>query len=88
VPCEGALRLLGRRKRLARVREGDKEAVALGVDLNTAVPRKGCAQQSAVLGQDLCVAVSEGVQESGRALNVCEEKGDPARRKIWHASSP
>ena len=44
VPCEGALRLLGRRKRLARVGESDKEAVALGVDLNTAVPRKGRPQ--------------------------------------------
>ena len=41
---ELALRLLGRRERLARVNEGDEEAVALGIDLDAAVPRKGRPQ--------------------------------------------
>ena len=35
-----------------------------------------------MVGQDLCVAVSEGMQESGGALDVREKKCDPARRKI------
>ena len=71
-----------------RGREGDEEGVALRVDLDAAVSLERVAQDAAVLGQRVRVALrAELVEKPRRALDVGEEKGDGAARKLAHAAS-
>ena len=83
---ERACELLAAASASRGVGECDEEAVALRVDLDTAVPRERARSRRRWSAQDLRVAVAERVQEPGRPFDVREEERDPARRKIWHAA--
>ena len=72
-----------RSERTRRGAEREEEGVALSVHLDPAVPRAGLADHSPVLGQCLRVGLAaEFVQELRRPLNVSEEEGDGAGRKV------
>jgi hypothetical protein len=79
-----ALSLLGRRERAVRVGEGDEEAVPLRVALAAVVSLEGGTQQPAVVAENLRVPLSEGVQQTGRALDVSEQESDAARGELPH----
>ena len=64
---------------LGRVGEGDQEGVALGIDLVAAVGGESGTEESAMLGEDLGIAIAEAVQHLGAALDVSEEEGDRSR---------
>jgi hypothetical protein len=82
---EGALALLGCGERIARIREGDEEAVALRVDLDSSVPQEARAEQPAVVCQDIRVSVAERAQQLRRPFDVGEQEGDATRRKVQHS---
>ena len=71
-------------QRVGRAREGDKERVALRVDLDAAVSGEGVAQDPTVLSENAGVGVAELVKEPRRALDVGEEEGDGAGRELTH----
>ncbi len=77
-----ALRLGGRRHRIGCTREGDKEGVALRVDLDTVVPPPGFSQRTAMLGKHLRVAVAQLREQPRRPLDVGEEKRHRPGRKL------
>jgi hypothetical protein len=82
---ELTLRLTGSLERAGGGREGNKESVALSVDLDAAVPPERLTQNTAMLGEALCVAShAELVQQSRRPLDVRKQEGDGARRQIAH----
>ncbi len=63
--------------------ECDEEGVALRVHFRAAVTLESSAQDAAMLGQGLLVALcSQLVQEHGRSLDVREEEGDGAGGEI------
>ena len=71
------------RERSRRGREREEEGVTLRIDLDPALPGAGLADDAAVLGERIGVALgTEGVQELGRALDVGEEESDRAGRKV------
>ena len=74
----------GRGDRIGGARERDEERVALRVHLNAAVPRERVAQHGPVLRKHVCVLLSDLLQQAGRALDVCEEKGDRAGWQRLH----
>src|SRR5262245_21019805 len=79
-----ALRLDGRRDGVSRAREREEEGVALGVDLHATPSGEALAHQSAMVGQDLAVAVTEHLQQRGRALDVAEDERDGSTRQSRH----
>jgi hypothetical protein len=81
---ERLLNLGGGGDGIASVGERDEEAVALRVDDAAAVLVARLAHEPPVPGQNLCVAVTELVQQARRALDVGEEKGDRAGREFAH----
>jgi hypothetical protein len=74
----------GGRKRIGRPWECDEEGVALRVHLDAAVALERLPQQPAVLREGVGVRVAELVQQARRALDVGEEEGDSATRKLPH----
>ena len=79
------LRVSRRFERARRGREGDEESIALRVDLDAAVPLESLAQDAPVLSKFIGVALCPELgQQSGRTLDVREEKGDGAGRKLAH----
>ena len=64
--------------------EGDEERVALCVHLDAVIRSESPPQLVAMLGQSRRVAVAELVQQPGRSLDVREEEGDGAARKLGH----
>jgi hypothetical protein len=78
--------LLGRRYCLPRRGERHEERVALGVDLDPAVPGESLAEHAAVLLEHVGVALcAELVEQPRRALDVREEQRHGAGRKLAHA---
>ena len=77
-----ALRIRGRSERLAGTREGNEEGIALGVHLDTTVPRERIAQRVSMRCKLIRVCVTELVQQTRRALDVREQEGDGAGWKI------
>jgi len=76
VRLEDDLRIRGGAHGIHRTVEGEKEGVALGVDLVTAVPCGGLSQQAAVGVQCLAVALgAESSQQVSRPFDICEEEG-------------
>jgi hypothetical protein len=75
---ERGLCLLRRGDRGGCRREGDEEGVALRIHLDAPVPLAGRAQDAAVLGQQVGVALAVLLQQPRRALDVGEEEGDGA----------
>jgi hypothetical protein len=75
--------LVRRVDRLAGVREGVEERVALRVDLDATVAIEGLAQQAAMLGQGLRVGLgAELVQQPRRPLDVGEHEGNGPGRQV------
>jgi 3-oxoacyl-[acyl-carrier protein] reductase len=69
-----------------RSREGGEEGVSLRVDDDAGVALDRFADEPVVRGEDIAVALApERVQQPGRALDVGEEEGDGAARKVAHA---
>src|SRR5205807_4091480 len=63
--------------------EGVEECVPLRVDLDAAVLGKSGPQEPAVLGQRLHITfLPQLFDQPRRALDVCEQQGDGAGRKI------
>ena len=87
-PVVGRERALGLRRGrdgIARALEGDVEGVALQLDLDPAVAGEDLAQEAAVLGERLHVALAaELLQEASRPLDVGEEQGDGAGGELSH----
>ncbi len=73
--------------RVRRAREGDEEGVALSVYLDALVVREGFPKEPPVLGERLCVGITEVVEQLGRPLNVREEEGDGPGWELGHASA-
>jgi hypothetical protein len=66
-------------------REGDKEGVALGIDLDTAASSTCCTHDPSVLGELPRVGLgAELVQELGRALDIREKERDGAGGQLAH----
>ena len=66
-----------------RCREGEEEGVALRVDLDPALGGTRLADDTPMLGQRLRVGLgAELVQQLRRPLDVGEEEGDGAGRKL------
>ena len=76
IACAAATALPGGRER-------EEEGISLGVHLDAVLGGASLADDAAVLGKCVCVRLcSEFVQEPRRSLNVREEEGDGAGRKI------
>ena len=82
--AERRLAVGGGGDRVGGARERDEERVALRVHLDAAVPRKGLAQHTAVLAQQLRVALAVLVQQLRRALDVREEERHCSAGKVAH----
>jgi hypothetical protein len=77
------LALVGGVDRLGSRRERVKEGVPLCVDLHAAVPGERPPQQPPVLGERLLVRLrAQLVQQARRTLDVGEQEGDRAARKL------
>ena len=74
-PLGGGRRGDGARRSL----EHDEEAVARRPDLAARLARKRIAEQLAMVGEDVVVALPEPVEETRRPLDVGEEKGRALR---------
>ena len=81
---ERDLSLDRRQKRVACAGEGDEEGVALGIDLVAAVRFEGRPQQALMLREHLSIPLPQLLDESRRPLDVGEEEGDRAARKVGH----
>jgi hypothetical protein len=81
---ERPLRFLRRRDRIGCARESDEEGIPLGIDLDAPVGRKGVAKCAAVLGQRVGIARAQLLEQPGRTLDIGEEEGDGAGRKLGH----
>ena len=76
-------RVSGRAERPRPCRKGNEEGIALRVDLDSPLRGKGLAHDPPMLRQCLPISLRpQLVQQPRRALNVGEEKGDSARRKV------
>src|SRR5262249_51144712 len=62
--------------RVPGAREREEERVALRVDLGSIRGGERVADESTVVAQHLAVAVTELLEQLGRALDVGEEEGD------------
>jgi hypothetical protein len=77
------LALAGGLDRLGRRRERIEEGVPLCVDLDAAAPHERPPQQPPVLGERLVVRLrAQLVQQARGTLDVGEEEGDGAGRKL------
>ena len=79
---ERVARVGGSRNCIRCASEGDEEGVALGVDLDACVRGERLSQHASVLGEEVGVGGAVLLEESRRALDVREEKGDGADRKV------
>ena len=84
---ERPLRAHHRGDRVARPREGDEERVTLRVDLAAVVLVERRPQQPLMLAEHLGVAAAQARQQPRRSLDVGEQKGDGATRKLLDTSS-
>jgi hypothetical protein len=73
--------------RVARPREGDEEAIPLGVDLATVVLVERRPQQAVMLAKHLGVAAAQSRQQQRRTLDVAEQERDGPARKLRHTRS-
>ncbi len=80
--CEAFSRFLGGAHGLDRSRERDEERVSLRVDLDAVMSCEGCSQRRAVLGEEVGITVSVLTEKARRALDIREEEGDRAARKV------
>jgi hypothetical protein len=81
---DGALRRHGRSDGVRGALEGREESIPCRVDL-VAIPRLECfSQQSPVLRQHLGVTVAQVLEETGRGLEVAEQKRDSTSRQVRH----
>jgi hypothetical protein len=71
-------------ERVAGAREGDEEGVALRVDFVAAVSVERLPEQALMVAQDGSVAIPELFHEPRRPLDVREEEGHGARRRLGH----
>ena len=85
VAGERTLRFHRAQHGLVRASKRVEESIALGVDLVAAVGGEGLPQEPLVLGQNLRPAPTQLPDELRRALDVGEQEGDGARRKLAHA---
>ena len=69
-------------------REGDKEGVALGIDLVAVVPLKGATQHGPALAEHLGVLHAQVLHEARRAFDIREEQRDGSRRQVRHLAPP
>ena len=80
---QGTTAILGGLERAVRRREREEEGVALGVDLYAAVTSEGLPQHATVLGEQVRVGgLAEPVQQSGRTLDIGEQKRDSSGRQV------
>ena len=86
VGAQGALGSDRSSRGVARAREREEEGVALGVDLGPAGASERLADEPPVLANDLRVAISELLQEPGRALDVREDERDRPAWKCAHGT--
>jgi hypothetical protein len=84
VARQGPLDLQRAQHGLLRVGKRHEERVALRVHLVAGVLSDGRADQPPVLGQDLPVAVSQGLDQPGRPLDIAEQECDQPARKPGH----
>src|SRR5712691_7329216 len=85
VSSNGTLR---RQRRGGGVRgavEGNEEAIARGINLAAIRHLEGSTQQAPVLRQQVCVAITQVLQETRRALIVAEQEGHRSRWQVRHA---
>jgi hypothetical protein len=85
---ERVLRLGRCRDGVARIVEGDEEAIALRIHLNAPVSRERFPQKPPVVTEHVRVPVAELVEQPCRPLDVGEEEGDSAGRKLGHGPPP
>src|SRR5436305_5129830 len=85
---EGALGGNCRRDGIAGARKGDKEGVALGIDLVAMVSLKGATQQGPALSEHLGVLRAQVLHEARRSLDIGEEQRDGSRRQVRHLAPP
>jgi hypothetical protein len=82
-PGERLLTLRRCGQRLDGISEGIQEGVSLRIDLDTAVGGEGDPQETAVLGKRQHVPIlSKLLDQPRRALDVGEQQGDGAARKL------
>jgi hypothetical protein len=84
-PCvlgEPTLRRDRRGDRILRTRKGGEERIALRVDLTPTVLSERPPQNPPVLGKHLTVALPQLLQQARRALDIREQEGDSASRKL------
>ena len=82
---ERLLRLRSRAHSRARIGEGEVEGVALHLHLDPATGDEGLPEQSAVVLERAHVGfLAELLEQPRRALDVREEQGDRAARKLRH----
>jgi hypothetical protein len=60
--------------------EGDKERIALGVDLPVGPLLEGSPQDAALVGRQFCVILLQMPQQPGGAFDIGEKQGDGSRR--------
>ena len=84
VARERPLNLGCRAHRVLGTGERHEERVALVVDLLSAVSREDVSQHTMVLFEQARVALAEGREQLGRALDVREEECRCRRRRLTH----
>ena len=75
----------GGKQRIRGFREGDEERVALRVYLDATVGLERLAQRSSVAGEDLCIAVTELVDQPRGPFHVGEQEGNGSARQVAHS---
>ncbi len=78
------LRCDGCRNGVSRAWEREEERVSLHVDLDAIALAERVADDSAVSGQDLGVAVTETFEELGRSFDIREHEGDRSSGQVSH----
>jgi len=81
------LALYGRRHCVLDPGEGVEQGVSLGVDLDPAMSAEGLSQQPTVLRKHPAVAVPQGLEQAGGALDVGEHQGDGPPGQLSHRPS-
>jgi hypothetical protein len=80
VCCDRSLCRYGAGDRVVGPRKGIEEGITLCVDFKPAVLRECGSEKASVFGQGLRVALAEGVEQAGGALDVRAEEADRPRR--------
>ena len=83
---QGKLALYGGEERVPRAGKSDEERVSLCIDLVAAVGAEGGSKEALVIGQHNAISIAKLLDESGRPLDVGEEKRHRASRYLCHAA--